>query len=48
MRGAEEPFRRCFRMTIARAATPTVTFVDEYCAQYEDLFPDVRSYEHFV
>ncbi len=35
-------------MTIARAATPTVMFVDEYCAQYQNLFPDVRSYEHFV
>jgi SRSO17 transposase len=35
-------------MTIARSATPTVAFVDEYCARYQDLFPDVRSYEHFV
>jgi SRSO17 transposase len=35
-------------MTIARAATPTVAFIDEYCTCYQDLFPDVRSYEHFV
>ncbi len=34
-------------MTRARSATPTVTFVDEYCQLYEDLFPDVRSLEHF-
>src|SRR5215470_8054093 len=34
-------------MTQARAATPTVTFVDEYCKLYQDLFPDVRSFEHF-
>src|SRR5215469_5795791 len=35
-------------MTFARQATPTVTFVDDYCACYQDLFPDVRSYEHFA
>lgn len=35
-------------MTLARQAVPTVTFVDAYCARYQDLFPDVRSYEHFV
>ncbi len=34
-------------MTQARQATPTVTFVDEYCALYQVLFPDVRSFEHF-
>ena len=34
-------------MTQARQATPTVTFVDEYCQLYQDLFPDVRSFEHF-
>lgn len=34
-------------MTQARSATPTVTFVDEYCQIYQDLFPDVRSFEHF-
>lgn len=31
----------------ARPATPTVTFIDEYCQLYQDLFPDVRSFEHF-
>jgi len=35
-------------MTLARQAQPTVTFVDEYCAQYQDLFPDVRSFEQFT
>jgi SRSO17 transposase len=34
-------------MTQARSAPPTVTFVDEYCYLYQDLFPDVRSFEHF-
>lgn len=34
-------------MTQARAAKPTVAFVDEYCQLYQDLFPDVRSFEHF-
>jgi hypothetical protein len=34
-------------MSKARQATPTVTFVDEYGALYQDLFPDVRSFEHF-
>ena len=34
-------------MTQPRAATPTVTFIDEYCQLYQDLFPDVRSFEHF-
>lgn len=34
-------------MTRARQATSTVTFIDEYCQHYQDLFPDVRSFEHF-
>jgi SRSO17 transposase len=34
-------------MSKARQATSTVTFVDEYCGLYQDLFPDVRSFEHF-
>ena len=34
-------------MTQPRPATPTVTFIDEYCQLYQDLFPDVRSFEHF-
>jgi SRSO17 transposase len=35
-------------MTLARHAQTTVTFVDDYCAQYQDLFPDVRSFEQFT
>src|SRR5215469_8530257 len=35
-------------MTLARQAQSTVTFVDEYCVQYQDLFPDVRSFEQFT
>ncbi len=35
-------------MTLARHAQSTVTVVDEYCAQYQDLFPDVRSFEQFT
>ncbi len=34
-------------MSKAREAIPTVTFLDEYCQLYQDLFPDVRSFEHF-
>ncbi len=34
-------------MTIGREAKETVKFVDEYCAQYRELFEDVRSFEHF-
>lgn len=34
-------------MSKAREAIPTVTFIDEYCQLYQDLFPDVRSFEHF-
>ncbi len=34
-------------MSKARQAVPTVTYVDEYCQLYQDLFPDVRSFEHF-
>jgi len=33
-------------MGTARAPTSTVTFVDDYCAAYRDLFEDVRSFEH--
>lgn len=33
-------------MGTAREPAPTVTFVDEYCAAYRDLFEDVRSFEH--
>jgi hypothetical protein len=34
-------------MTRARKATDSVTFVDEYAERYQDLFPDVRSFEQF-
>ncbi len=33
-------------MTQPRPATPTATFLDEECQLSEDLFPDVRSFEH--
>ncbi|BAZ70892.1 transposase (plasmid) [Fischerella sp. NIES-4106] len=31
----------------ARDAIATVSFIDEYCGAYEDLFPEVRSFECF-
>ncbi len=34
-------------MSKARQANPTVTFIDEYSRLYQDLFPDVRGFEHF-
>ena len=30
-----------------RAAQPTIKFIDEYCASYKNLFPEVRSFEAF-
>ena len=30
-----------------RAARPTINFVDEYCADYRNLFAEVRSFEAF-
>nr|WP_322682913.1 IS701 family transposase [Nostoc sp. DedQUE07]MDZ8128263.1 IS701 family transposase [Nostoc sp. DedQUE07] len=32
---------------LARDAQPTVAIVDEYCAEYKDLFKEVRNYECF-
>ena len=32
---------------LARDAHPTVAVIDEYCAQYKDLFKQVRNYECF-
>ena len=32
---------------LARDAHPTVALVDEYCAEYKDLFKEVRNYECF-
>ncbi|MCX7594181.1 MAG: IS701 family transposase [Fischerella sp.] len=34
-------------MARTREAIPTVTFVDDYCAVYQYLFPEVRSFEFF-
>lgn len=34
-------------MSASRAARPTIRFVDEYCQLYEELFPEVRSFEAF-
>jgi SRSO17 transposase len=35
-------------MSKTRAATPTVAFIDQYCAQYRFLFQNVRHFEHFT
>lgn len=34
-------------MGIKREALKTVSFIDNYCSFYENIFPDVRSFEHF-
>jgi len=34
-------------MNLPREAITTISFVDQYCAAYQDLFPEVRSYECF-
>lgn len=34
-------------MIAPRAAKPTVRFIDDYCESYQDLFPEVRSFEAF-
>lgn len=34
-------------MVAPRAATPTVTFVDDYCASYQYLFTEVRTFKNF-
>lgn len=34
-------------MSASREARPTIRFVDEYCQLYENLFPEVRSFEAF-
>ncbi len=34
-------------MDKSRAARPTIKFIDEYCASYKNLFPEVRSFEAF-
>lgn len=35
------------QISVAHAPTETISFVDQYCALYQELFPDVRSFEHF-
>ena len=35
-------------MSKTRPATPTVAFIDEYCARYRDLFHHVRHFEQFT
>ena len=35
------------RKHLRRDAQPTVSLVDEYCSEYEGIFPEVRSYECF-
>lgn len=32
---------------LARDAQPTVALVDRYCAEYKDLFREVRNYQCF-
>ena len=34
-------------MTQLRAAIPTISVIDQYCSQYQKIFPEVRSYEAF-
>jgi SRSO17 transposase len=34
-------------MSAPREAVTTLSFVDQYCSLYQDLFPDVRSFERF-
>ena len=34
-------------MSVPRAPKPTVGFVDQYCAYYHEVFPEVRSVEQF-
>ena len=32
---------------LKRSPTPTVAIIDRYCSAYNDIFPEVRSYECF-
>jgi SRSO17 transposase len=34
-------------MSVPRAPKPTMGFVDQYCAPYQEVFPEVRSFEQF-
>ena len=35
-------------MSMPRAPKTTVSFVDQYCAYYRHVFPEVRSFEQFT
>jgi len=35
------------RKHVARSAEATILLVDEYCQEYKEIFPEVRSYENF-
>ena len=35
-------------MTKARDPAPTVAFIDDYCAHYRSVFPNVRQFEQFT
>src|SRR5690242_16011833 len=35
-------------MTKARDPVPTVAFIDDYCAHYRSVFPNVRQFEQFT
>ncbi|VEP17341.1 hypothetical protein H1P_5960001 [Hyella patelloides LEGE 07179] len=32
---------------LKRSPAPTVALIDQYCSAYNDIFPEVRSYEYF-
>ncbi|HEY5140014.1 MAG TPA: transposase [Methylococcales bacterium] len=34
-------------MTAPRGPINTISFIDQYCSNYQHLFPDVRAFEHF-
>jgi SRSO17 transposase len=34
-------------MSTARTPIETISFIDDYCAFYRHIFPDVRSFEQF-
>ncbi len=35
-------------MSKAREPAPTVAFIDDYCAHYQPVFPNVRQFEQFT
>jgi SRSO17 transposase len=41
------PIVGVFKPQSTRTAKPTVNFIDRYCEGYQDLFPEVRSFESF-